>query len=65
MRAEREGRAGTLVVDEAVEANGETPPGTDAIETKAPFYVGGLPADLVPLATRIMPVRSIGCLDLG
>jgi len=65
IRVEREGRSGTLVVDEVVEANGETPPGTDAVDTKAPFYVGGLPSDLVPLASRLMPNTRAefgGCL---
>jgi hypothetical protein len=56
VRVEREGTAGTMTVDEVVEANGQSPKGTDAVDTQPPFYVGGLPTDLVPFATRVIPV---------
>lgn len=56
IRAEREGVAGTLYIDDMIEANGQSPAGTDAVDTHPPFYIGGLPPDLVPFATRILPV---------
>ncbi|VDM99456.1 unnamed protein product [Thelazia callipaeda] len=65
IRAEREGVAGTLYIDDVIEANGQSPPGTDAVDTHPPIYIGGLPSDLVPFASRILPgAKSVfgGCL---
>ncbi|VDK75274.1 unnamed protein product [Litomosoides sigmodontis] len=65
IRAEREGLAGTLYIDDVMEANGQSPPGTDAVDTQPPIYIGGLPPDLVPFASRILPgAKSVfgGCL---
>lgn len=56
IRAEREGIAGTLYIDNVMEGNGQSPPGTDAVDTQPPIYFGGLPSDLVPFASRILPV---------
>uniref|UniRef100_A0A914WZ73 Uncharacterized protein n=1 Tax=Plectus sambesii TaxID=2011161 RepID=A0A914WZ73_9BILA len=55
VRVEREGTAGKMTVDDAEEVHGESPKGTDAVDTQPPFYVGGLPTDLVPFATRVIP----------
>ncbi|KAL3982290.1 Laminin EGF-like (Domains III and V) family protein [Acanthocheilonema viteae] len=65
IRAEREGLAGTLYIDNLMEANGQSPPGTDAVDTQPPIYIGGLPSDLVPFASRILlGAKSVfgGCL---
>uniref|UniRef100_A0A1I8EZU5 Uncharacterized protein n=3 Tax=Wuchereria bancrofti TaxID=6293 RepID=A0A1I8EZU5_WUCBA len=65
IRAEREGLAGTLYIDNVMEANGQSPPGTDAVDTQPPIYIGGLPTDLVPFASRILQgAKSVfgGCL---
>ncbi|OZC11109.1 laminin EGF-like protein [Onchocerca flexuosa] len=65
IRAEREGIAGTLYIDNVMEANGQSPPGTDAVDTQPPIYFGGLPSDLVSFASRILPgAKSVfgGCL---
>ncbi|KAM3726093.1 Laminin-like protein [Dirofilaria immitis] len=65
IRAEREGLAGTLYIDNVMEANGQSPPGTDAVDTQPPIYIGGIPSDLVPFSSRILPgAKSVfgGCL---
>ncbi|VDK44418.1 unnamed protein product [Anisakis simplex] len=65
VRAEREGIAGTLYIDDVMEANGQSPVGTDAIDTQPPIYIGGVPSALIPFATIILPgTKSVfgGCL---
>ncbi|VDM41094.1 unnamed protein product [Toxocara canis] len=65
VRAEREGIAGTLYIDDVMEANGQSPVGTDAIDTQPPIYIGGVPTALIPFATKILPgTKSVfgGCL---
>lgn len=54
--AGREGLAGTLYIDNVLEANGQSPLGTDAVDTQPPIYIGGLPSDLIHFASRILPV---------
>lgn len=56
IRAEREGLAGTLYIDNVMEANGQSLPGTNAVDTQPSIYIGGLSSDLVPFASRILPV---------
>lgn len=56
VRVERKGLAGTLYIDNVLEANGYSPPGTSAVDAQPPIYIGGLPPDLVPFASRVLPV---------
>uniref|UniRef100_A0A914RPM5 Laminin G domain-containing protein n=1 Tax=Parascaris equorum TaxID=6256 RepID=A0A914RPM5_PAREQ len=61
VRAERECITGTLYIDDNMEANGQSPIGTDAIDTQPSIYIGGLPTALVPFATKILPVCLSFC----
>jgi len=64
VRAEREGSVAVLLIDGHHEADNRTD-GTDLIDAQPPLYIGGLPNDLVPFASRILPhIKSEfgGCL---
>uniref|UniRef100_A0A915EQH0 Laminin G domain-containing protein n=1 Tax=Ditylenchus dipsaci TaxID=166011 RepID=A0A915EQH0_9BILA len=64
VRAEREGTVAALFIDGRPEAENQTE-GTELIDAQPPLYIGGLPTDLVPFASRILPgVKSEfgGCL---
>uniref|UniRef100_A0A915EV46 Uncharacterized protein n=1 Tax=Ditylenchus dipsaci TaxID=166011 RepID=A0A915EV46_9BILA len=56
VRAEREGTVAALFIDGRPEAENQTE-GTELIDAQPPLYIGGLPTDLVPFASRILPVR--------
>lgn len=56
MRVEREGSVAALFIDGNLESENKTE-GTDVIDAQPPLYIGGLPSDLIPFATRILPVN--------
>ncbi|KAH7713933.1 laminin-like protein K08C7.3 precursor [Aphelenchoides avenae] len=64
IRAERKGAAAALFIDGHTEAESRVE-GTETVDALAPLYIGGLPTDLLPLSSNILPgIKSEfgGCL---
>lgn len=55
MEAVRKGAVAALYIDGRREIENHTE-GTEMIDAQAPLYIGGLPSDLLPFASRILPV---------
>ncbi|KAK0397427.1 hypothetical protein QR680_002123 [Steinernema hermaphroditum] len=65
VRVECEGMAGTLYIDDVLEASGKAADGSYSMNLQSSIYIGGLPTTLLPFATRTLPgVKSqfAGCM---